>query len=79
LDNGRPNEDYASLPAIWKNGEKSVLPFDRRTRNAYASLVLVHGDDVYIAGTWFGSALFWKNGVLQELPHADPGLCKAYE
>jgi hypothetical protein len=51
---------------VWKNG-KEIYSLTDGQHNAYADSIFVSGDDVYVAGTVFGTkkgsvAKVWKNG-----------------
>ena len=48
----------------WKNGSVTQLS----NNSSYTKAIAVSGTDVYISGSEFSNACFWKNGVLQPLP-----------
>lgn len=67
-DGSKYTETLRRYPAIWKNGEKTILLRDEDEYSKYggsADAVLVWGDDVYVAVRTAGSVSLWKNGVPQ--------------
>jgi hypothetical protein len=69
--------DLYRRPAVWKNGEKVLLPLrtpNAKANHAEARAVCVQGDDVYVAGyeSYACGALLWINGVPQDLQSAVP-------
>ncbi len=53
----------ATMPAVWKNGQATVLG-----TNGGAYSVVVKGGDVYVGGQDQYQAYYWKNGVKEIVP-----------
>lgn len=74
------NEEGTSNAFYWKNGEKVILPQVGKTWGIFAS-----GSDVHVIGTIerivgqsIGTtAVYWKNGIIKELPNSSLSLIKA--
>ncbi len=59
------NSNNYSVATSWKNGIASYLTGGTNTAQAHS--VYVAGTDVYVAGTDFGNATYWKNGTSNSL------------
>ena len=60
------------VATIWKNGVGMNLPF--RIPGDYfsgANSIFINGNDIYVAGTENGIAVYWKNGSVVGLPGGD--------
>jgi hypothetical protein len=55
------------VAAYWKNGVVTKLADS--TLSSSASAIAINGIDVYVAGNANGGPVYWKNGIMVNLPH----------
>jgi hypothetical protein len=59
------------VPIYWKNGKINLLPYKPSFYAAKeTNAIIVQGSDVYILGESDNKGVYWKNGVLVNIPNA---------